>query len=98
MYKLVFLMAGVLSAAPTVLGVGNAATNRLFGSPLAQGGIFIIQGTGLGPASISIATAAFQSTTLSNTSVSVTVGTTTVSALMYYTSATQVAALLPSNT
>jgi uncharacterized protein (TIGR03437 family) len=87
-----------LAAAPTITGVGNAASNRLFSSPIAQGGIFIIQGSGLGPANISIATTPFQSTTLSNTSVSVTVGTTTVSALMYYTSATQIAALLPSNT
>ena len=35
---------------------------------------------------------------MGGTSVSVTVGSTTVSAPMYYTSATQVAALLPSNT
>jgi uncharacterized protein (TIGR03437 family) len=97
-HKWFFLMAGALTAAPTITGVGNAASNRLFASPIAQGAIFIIQGSGLGPANISIASAAFQSTTLSNTSVSVTVGTRTVSALMYYTSATQVAALLPSNT
>ena len=52
----------------------------------------------MGPSTISFAATAFQSTTLSNTSVAVTVGGTTVNALMYYTSAGQVAALLPSNT
>ena len=94
--------AAALAAAPTINGIGNSASNRLFSSPIAQGGIFIIQGSGLGPANISISSAPFQSTTLSNTSVSITfpsgTGTTTVSALMYYTSATQIAALLPSNT
>src|SRR5262245_2554806 len=98
---LLFLLSAAisrLSAAPVITSIANAASNRGFSFPLAQGSIFVIKGTGLGPASISIAPAAFQSTTLSGTSVAVTVGTTTVNALMYYTSATQVAALLPSNT
>jgi uncharacterized protein (TIGR03437 family) len=90
-----------LSAQPTITAVENSASNIVSGFPnsgIAQGAIFIVQGSGLGPANISIATAAFQSTTLSNTSVAVTVGGTTVNAPMYYTSAPQVAALLPSNT
>jgi uncharacterized protein (TIGR03437 family) len=87
-----------LSAAPSVTVVANAASNIGFNSPLAQGSIFVLKGTGLGPAQISIAPSPFQSTSLSETSVAVTVGTTTVNALMYYTSDTQVAALLPSNT
>jgi uncharacterized protein (TIGR03437 family) len=87
-----------LSAAPTITSVANAASNVAFNAPLAQGAIFILKGSGLGPADISIAPAAFQSTSLSGTSVPVTVGTTTVNALMYYTSASQVTALLPSNT
>ncbi len=84
-----------------ITSVQNAASNISPGLPnagIAQGSIFIVQGASLGPANISIATAAFQSTTLSNTSVAVTVGGTTVNAPMYYTSAGQVAALLPSNT
>jgi uncharacterized protein (TIGR03437 family) len=88
----------LLSAAPVITSVQNAASNIGFNSPVAQGAIFVLKGSGLGPANITIAPAAFQSTTLSGTSVSVTVGTTTVNALMYYTSAGQVAALLPSNT
>ncbi len=84
-----------------ITSVQNGASNITPGLPnagIAQGSIFIVQGAGLGPANISIAAAAFQSTTLSNTSMAVTVGGTTVNAPMYYTSASQVAALLPSNT
>lgn len=88
----------LVSAAPIVTSVANAASNIGFNAPLAQGAIFVIKGSGLGPATISVASAAFESTTLSGTSVAVTVGATTVNALMYYTSASQVAALLPSNT
>jgi uncharacterized protein (TIGR03437 family) len=88
-------------ASPTITNVENAASNNpqpLPNSPIAQGSIFIVQGTDLGPANISVASAAFQSTTLSSASVAVTVGGTTVNAPMYYTSAGQIAALLPSNT
>jgi uncharacterized protein (TIGR03437 family) len=99
----VFLFSAVLPrlfAAPVITSVANAASNRGFLSPLAQGSLFVIKGSGLGPADISIAPTPFQSATLSGTSVMVldTVGGTTTNALMYYTSATQVAALLPSNT
>lgn len=91
------LVYGLDSNTPIVVSVANAASNRFFSAPLAQGAIIVIKGTNLGPANISIAPRPFQSTNLSGTSVSVTVGTNTVSALLYYTSATQVAALLPSN-
>ena len=90
-----------LTAAPVVTGVLNAASYtdpRLPNSSIAQGSIFIVTGTGLGPANIVVAPAAFQSTSLSGTSLSVTSNGQTVNALMYYTSATQVAALLPSKT
>jgi uncharacterized protein (TIGR03437 family) len=98
---LVFTIAVRLSAAPTVSSVENAASYLTPGLPnagIAQGAIFIVFGSGLGPANLTVAPSAFQSTTLSNTSVAVTVGGTTVNALMYYTSAGQVAALLPSDT
>ncbi|HEX6896780.1 MAG TPA: hypothetical protein VF146_15975 [Bryobacteraceae bacterium] len=90
-----------LAAAPTIASIQNAASNLVPGLPnagLAQGSIFIIKGSGLGPAKISIAAKPFQSTTLDGTSVAVTAGGTKVDALMYYTSDGQVAALLPSNT
>lgn len=101
---LLTLISGVipgLTAAPVITGVVNAASykdRRLPGATIAAGSIFIVTGSGLGPANIAVAQAAFQSTSLSGTSVKVTVNATTVNALMYYTSATQVAALLPSNT
>jgi uncharacterized protein (TIGR03437 family) len=87
-----------LSAAPSIQGVMNAASNIAFNSPVAQGAVFVIKGSGLGPADLSVSTAPFQNTNLDGTSVAVTVGSTTVNALMYYTSDKQVAALLPSNT
>jgi len=95
------LAMGVAAAQPSITSVVNAASGILPGLPnagIAQGSIFLIVGSNLGPGTISIAATPFQSTTLSNTSVSVTVQGQTVSALMYYTSAAQVAALLPSAT
>ena len=79
---------------PSVTAVVNGASYITPGLPnagIAQGSIFVVFGSDLGPANISFAPTAFQSTTLSNTSVSVTVAGTTVNALMYYTSAGQVA-------
>ncbi len=86
---------------PVISNVTNAASNITAGLPnagIAQGSIFTLFGTNLGPGTISIAQSAFQNTSLSGTSIGVTVGGTTVAPLMYYTSATQVSALLPSNT
>lgn len=86
---------------PVISNVTNAASNITAGLPnagIAQGAISTIFGTNLGPGTFSVAQNAFQSTILSGTSVSVTVSGTTVAPLLYYTSATQVSALLPSNT
>jgi len=96
-----FLVAAAapgLVAAPVINSIANGASNIPFNSPVALGSIFVIKGTGLGPANISISPAPFKTTSLSGTSVAVTVGGTTVNAPIYYTSATQVAVLLPSNT
>ena len=97
-FLLVSAAIAQLSAAPVITSVANAASNIPFNSPVAQGAVFVIKGSGLGPADISVATAPFQNMNLSGTSVAVTVGSTTVNGLMYYTSDKQVAALLPSNT
>src|SRR5579872_2806253 len=85
-----YLAMGLLTAAaprlfaqPIVTAVENAASNldpRLPNGPIAQGAIFVVYGKNLGPANIAIAPTPFQSTTLSNTSVAVTVGATTVNA------------------
>jgi uncharacterized protein (TIGR03437 family) len=86
---------------PTISSLTNAASNISPGLPnagIAPGAIFVVYGTNLGPAKISYAPSAFQSTTLSGTSIEVTVGDTKSEALMLYTSANQIAALLPSDT
>ena len=90
-----------VSTGPVIASVTNAASyidRNLPNGGIAQGGIFVVKGINLGPAAIAIASAAFQSTTLAGTSIAVTIAGTTVAPLMYYTSAGQVAALMPSNT
>lgn len=90
-----------VSTGPIITNVENAASNISAGLPnsgIAQGSIFIVAGVNMGPAAISIASSAFQNALLSGTSISVTVSGTTVNPTLYYTSATQVAALMPSNT
>jgi uncharacterized protein (TIGR03437 family) len=104
LYSIVFLAGAAVSnlgAQPSVAAVENAASNidpRMPNAGIAQGAIFVIYGSGMGPGSAVVAPVPFQSTTLGNTSVSVTVGGATVNAPLYYASANQVAALLPSST
>jgi uncharacterized protein (TIGR03437 family) len=81
-----------------VVNAASGIQSPLPNSGIAQGAIFLILGSNLGPAALSLDNSPFTSTRLLGTSVSVTVKGTTVSVLMYYTSATQVAGLLPSNT
>ena len=77
----------------------NAVVNAAsYTSDVAQGSIFVIFGTGLGPAKLIQASSFPLSTTLSGTSVKVQVGSAAVDAIPIYTSATQVAAVLPSGT
>jgi len=88
-----------LAAQPVITpgGVVNAASYSAVGLPnsaIAQGSIFIVFGKNLGPATI--ATWSFPlSTTMAGTSATVTVNGTTVSPLMIYTVAGQVAMLMP---
>lgn len=81
-------------------GVVNAASYAPAGLPnsaIAQGSIFVIFGRNLGPAQL--AQASFPLPTwLAGTSVRVSVGGQNVDCYMIYTSAGQVAALLPSRT
>src|SRR5579863_6646657 len=105
---ILFVAAGILAAVPTVAapsiaaqGVKNAASfsdPRLPNGSVAQGSIFNIFGSAMGPATISYATSLPLPTTLSGTSISVTVNGTTEQCVMFYTSAGQVAAILPSTT
>jgi len=101
----VSLLSIVAAVAQPVIRSQNPAVNSasyrtpgMPGSGVAQGSIFVIFGTGLGPNSVMQSNSFPLPITLSGTSVSVTVGSTTVSAIMIYTYATQVAAILPSAT
>ena len=84
-----------------VSGVTNAASYinaSLPNGAIAQGSIAIATGKNLGPSPLVVDSKPFQSTSLSGTSVAITVGGTTVPALMYYTYFNQIAFLVPSNT
>ena len=107
-WVLLFAVAVLLPAAsaqPVVadLGILNGASYALPGLPnagIAQGSIFIVFGQNLGPAAI-VQVNKFPLPTsqgLAGTSIKVTVAGTTVDAIMLYTLATQVAAVLPSST
>jgi uncharacterized protein (TIGR03437 family) len=101
MTVLAALAAATALAQPVITTVANAASGIVAGLPnsgIAQGSIFLVLGNGLGPNVLVTAPSPFQSGSLSTTSVSVTVNGITEAGLMYYTSATQVAALLPSAT
>jgi len=100
---LIFVCAAVLAAAPALKGVYNAAAwvpPELPNSGIAQGSIFTLTGTGLGPATLQQAQSYPLPTAqgLSGTSIQVTVGSVTETCIMVYTIATQVAAILPSAT
>ncbi len=97
---LAICFSGITVGQTVISQVTNAASYLAYGPSraIAQGSIIVIKGMELGPAAISIASTPFTDTTLSGTSVKFTAGSTTTNALMYYTSATQVAVLMPSNT
>lgn len=85
----------------TTNGVLNAASYAQQGMPnsaIAQGSIFTVFGTGLGPAVLQEYSSFPVSSTLGGTSVNITAGGKTVQAPMIFTTASQVAAIMPSTT
>ncbi len=93
----------VFAANPAIAanGVKNAASYAdpaLPNGAIAQGSIFNVFGSNMGPASLAFASTLPLPTTLSGTQVSVTVNGSTAQCFMIYTSAGQVAAILPSTT
>jgi uncharacterized protein (TIGR03437 family) len=94
-------MATAATAAPQITAILNAASYTKPGFPnygIAPGSLFVVFGTELGPAGLQQAGSYPYPTSLSGTSMRVTVGSTVVDAILVYTSATQAAAVLPSNT
>jgi uncharacterized protein (TIGR03437 family) len=93
---------GLIAAAqPVVTGALNTASYAVPGLPssgLAQGSMIAIFGRNLGPASIAQASSFPLPATLGGTSAKITSGGQTVDLVMVYSLATQVGAIVPSNT
>ncbi len=95
------LLALPAGAAPEIRAILNAASYAQPGMPnsgIARGSMFVVFGTGLGPADLLQAAGFPLPTSLGGTSIRVTVGAATVDVLLVYVWATQVAAILPSGT
>ena len=85
---------------PSLQGIVNAASNiqiRLPNAPIAPGALFVIYGSGLGPDNMVQSLTFPISTSLSGTSVRIDMNGTIVNAPVVYTSARQLAAIMPSN-
>lgn len=95
------LVTNAAAQAPAPNSVQNPGSNFLPGLPgygSAQGSIIVVYGSNMSGTSLVQATTLPLQTTLNNTSIAVTVGSTTVNLFMVYTLNTQIAAVLPSNT
>ncbi len=100
---LLFFSIAFAAAAPNLSGVYNAASWVPAGLPnsgIAQGSMFVLTGSGLGPAALQEVTSYPLPTSqgLAGTTIQVASGGSTAYCIMIYTSATQVAAILPSAT
>ena len=97
------LLASVAFAQPVVSagGILNAASyalSELPNSGIAQGSMFVVFGSGLGPATLTQITAFPLPLALADTSMKVAVNNVVRDVPMIYTSAQQVVGILPSNT
>jgi uncharacterized protein (TIGR03437 family) len=97
------LTAAAYAQTPTITSgqVTNAASYAIPDLPsgaLARGGMIVIKGSNLGPAQLQIINSFPLVTSLAGTSIKATVAGTTVDLYMIYTSAAQLAAILPSST
>jgi uncharacterized protein (TIGR03437 family) len=93
--------AAPAEAVPQIHSILNAASYAQQGLPnsdIARGSVFVVFGSDLGPADLVQAAGFPLQTSLGGTSIRITVGTTTVDALLLYTTANQVSAVLPSTT
>ena len=93
--------AASADALPQIRSIVNAASYAQSGLPnsgIARGSVFVVFGSDLGPEDLVQTTGFPLQTSLGGTSVRVTVGTTTVDALLLYAWKNQVSAILPSAT
>jgi uncharacterized protein (TIGR03437 family) len=102
LFLFAIVLAATAAAQPQIAanGVLNAASNALVGWPnssIAQGSIFTIYGTGLGPSSTPALSYPLQ-TTLGGVSVQVSSGSTTLNAIPIFVGPTQINAVLPGST
>ncbi len=102
--SIAFVLASgtLLAQSPAPAAVLNPASNILAGLPnsgIAQGSIFVVYGTNLGPTTLAQASSIPLPTTegVGGTSVKITVGQTTVDAPMIYSVASQIAGVVPSS-
>ncbi len=105
--RIVFVILGLgtvaWSATPTIStgGILNAASHTPFGLPnsgIAQGSMFLVTGQNLGPTWVQFTPSLPLSTSLSGVSLTVTVGSISLAPYLVYVSATQIGAIMPSNT
>ena len=88
--------AASLNAQPTVASVVNIASYAVSGLPnaaIAQGALFAVFGTNMGPTTIQFAAGFPLPTNLMGTTITVTTSTTSAQAPIIYTSAGQLAAV-----
>ena len=103
MFRFFLCMYGCAASAgaASISGVYNAGSwipPSLPNSGISQGAIFTVTGTGLGPAALQQVQSYPLPTVLAGTAIQVRVGTVAENCIMIYTSAAQVAAILPSST
>ena len=94
-------MTAAANAAPSIAGIFNSASwapSGMANGDIAQGSIFVVTGTGLGPASLQQANSYPLPTTagIGGTSMQVTINSQPFECIMIYRSANQVAAIMPS--
>jgi len=93
------LTVGLYAQAPVITSIQNPASNILPGLPnfgIAQGQIFVLYGSNMGPATLAQPTALPWPTSFSGTTIGITQGSNTFNAPIIYTSAGQIAAVMPS--
>lgn len=87
------------STPPIVYSIANSASAYISGEDgfgIAQGSLFVVYGSGMGPVTLQQASSFPIPTGLAGTSIQISMNGATYDALMIYTSDTQLAAILPS--